>query len=203
MLTDGTELTGKVVFNDNEGIVTIYSGEDSQSFNSRRIVKFEYYDAKTGRHKLFYSLEFKDPETGIKDTDIFEVLKETTAFVVLVRIDRIKTEARKSLLGPRSSPLLVDRSSKQFTQTQTVYFMNPDGDFEPYLRILEKEVDGELLDINQANNRYINADLFKKYTGSYYEALVEYAKQNDLSLKKKADIIYILDKYEEMIRSNN
>lgn len=198
VLTDGTELRGGIVFNDNEGIVTVVDGDDSQSFNARRIVKFDFFDDDHDRYRNFYALEFTDPETGITDPEIFEVLKELPTFVVLSKIDRIQTEARKGLIMPQTSPLLVDRTSRKLTQTQTVYFVNNDGDFEPYVRIVEKEIAGEVLDINETNTFYIDSKLFRKYTGSHYEALVKFAKQNDLSFKRRSDIITLLDEYEKL-----
>lgn len=198
VLTDGTELRGGIVFNDNEGIVTLVDGDDSQSFNARKIVKFDFFDDDYGRHRNFYSLEFTNPETGITDTEIFEVLKELPSFVVLSKIDRIQTEARTGLITPQASPLLVDRTSRKLTQTQTVYFVNNDGDFEPYVRIVEKEIAGEVLDINETNTFYIDSKLFRKYTGNHYEALVKFAKQNDLSFKRRSDILTLLDEYEKL-----
>lgn len=198
VLTNGTELKGQIVFNDNDGVVTVYAGEASHSFYSRRVLKFEFYDDNAARYRLFYSLEYSDPETGFTDMEIFEVLKELNSFAVLVKIDRIRTEARKGLLEPTVSPMLVDRSSKKFMQTQTVFFMNQEGTFEPYLRIVEKEFDGGLLDYNERNTRYIDAGLFRKYTGDHYRALMEYAKANKLSFRRKADIIRILEEYQNI-----
>lgn len=198
VLSDGTHLRGGIVFNDNEGIVTLVNGDDSRSFNARGLVKFDFFDDDYDKHRNFYSLEFTDPETGITNTEIFEVLKELSSFVVLSKIDRIQTEARKGLVMPQTSPLLVDRTSRKVTQTQTIYFVSNDGDFEPYARIVEKEIAGELIDVNEINMFYINSKLFRKYTGSHYDALAKYAKQNDLSFKRRSDIVTLLDEYERL-----
>lgn len=198
VLLDGTELNGGVVFNDNEGVVTLHNGGESQSFNSRDIVKFEFYDSKSDRDKVFYVLEFNDTETGFKDVCFFEVLKEVPEFAVMAKIDRIKTEGRNALLTKRTSPLLLDRRNTMLTQTQTVYFFNGDGEFEPFLKIVDRELSGDLLDINNTKNKYINADLFQKYTGDHFETLVEYARQNKLSFKLKDHLITILDEYEKI-----
>lgn len=198
VLTDGSEAAGQIVFNDNDGIFTVFQGDDSRSFNSRSIVKAEFFDEQAGRNRLFYSLEFDDPETGRKDTEIFEVLKELSSFVVLVKVDRLRTEARKSLLLPQTSPALTDRTGRRSTQTQTIFFMNAEGNFEPYLNIVEKEIGSEFWDNHETNTRMINAGLFKEYTGPYFKTLVEYAKENALSFKRKGDIITILEEYERL-----
>jgi len=198
ILADGTELPGRIVFNDNDGIFTLFNGEASQSFNSRSIAQARFFDREAGRDRLFYSLEYTDPQTGLTDTEFFEVLKELDSFVVLVRIDRLKTVARKSLLTPRTSPMLVDRSARQSVQTQTVFFLDEQGNFEPYMNIVEKEVGDDLWDNNVTNTRIINAGLFKKYTDPYFKTLVEYAKENFLSFKRKSEIITILEEYERL-----
>lgn len=199
LLTDGTERSGRIVFNDNDGVLTVFGDDVSHSFNSRGILKAEFFDPQTNRYRLFYSLEYSDPETGMKDTEFFEVLKQLDSFAVLVRVDRLKTEARKqNLLLPRTSPMLVDRNGRKFTQTQTVFFMNDQGDFEPYLNIVEKEFDRTLWDNNETNTRFVNAGLFKKYTGTHFQTLVEYAKENTLSFKRKVDIVKILEEYERL-----
>ncbi|MEX2233987.1 MAG: hypothetical protein WD824_17610 [Cyclobacteriaceae bacterium] len=77
--------------------------------------------------------------------------------------------------------------------------MNSNGEFEPYLRIVEKEIGGDLLDYNETSNRFINDDLFKEYTGPHFRALADFAKQNKLSFKRKTDIIRILDEYERIV----
>ena len=201
LLNDGTEVSGDIVFNDNDGIVTVYVGDESQSFNARRFVRFEYYDEGAGRRKRFYSLEFDDPETGLRDMQIFEVLKELPSFAVLCRIDRVKTEARRGILEPQGSPLLVDRKNKKFTQTETVYFVSNEGEFRPYLRWVKKEFDGDLLDYNESNTWVLDPGLLEKYTGLHYGTLEEYARANKLKFRRKPDLIKLLDEYALILQN--
>lgn len=198
LLTDGTELRGGIVFNDNEGIVTVVNGNASRSFNSRRIVNFGFSDPASGRYRDFYSLEFEDPDTGMTDSYFFEMLKELKAFAVLARIDRIQTQERNGRFSTPATPLVYERSSKRMAQTETVYFLNSAGAFEPYMQIVEKEIDGSLLDIHEENTFYINSGLFKKYTGEHYDALRKFAKENRLSFKSKKHIVTILEEYERI-----
>lgn len=204
LLTDGTELEGKITFNDNEGIVSLVKEDDSKSFTSRDIVKFEFYNQELGRYKTFYSLEYSDPETGVKDYEFFEVLKELDSFAVLAKIDRIKTVVRSGLASPYLSGMpastTMSRRSNKVIQTQTVFFVSDKGDFEPYLKITEKELQGNLLDWDEKHTHYINGTLFEKYTGRHFKELATYAKEKGLSFKRKTDIILILDKYEEITK---
>jgi hypothetical protein len=199
-LTDGTRLEGGIVFNDNDGLVTVFYGDQSRTFNARRMVKFSFHDPAAKRVRLFYSLELNDPDIGMPDPQIVEILKTLDSFMVVSKIDRIRTETRKGILEPATSPLMVDRDSKKFTQTETVYFVNADGDFQPYLKILQKEFEGDLIDYHESSNRYLDAKLFKRYTGVHYPALVEFARENKLSFKRKSGIIRILDEYERLIK---
>lgn len=200
-LSDGNRLEGDLVFNDNDGILTVFTDGESRSFNARSIARFDFYDDRANRLRVFYSLMFTDPDTGIKDSEIFEILKELESFVVLSKIDRLKTEARKGVLAPRTSPMLVDRDSRKFTQTETVYFLDGEADFLPYLKIVEKEFDWQLIDYNEKSNRLLDADLFPRFTGVHFPELVTYAKENKLSFKRKSDIVRILDEYERIINN--
>lgn len=195
MLADGTHLRGRIVFNDNDGIVTLYNEDKSalRSFNSRDLVRFQFYGREAGRERVFYSMEYDNTVTGLKDMEFFEVLKELDSFVVLVRIERLTTEQRKIVKWANS-----DTARKQ-KQTQIVYFMGADGTLEPYLKMLEKEIGGGLLDWDETRNSFINPDLFEKYTGKHFPALTAYAKENKLSFKNKEHIVTILDQYQQLV----
>lgn len=199
-LADSSVIRGGIVFKDNDGIVTVINGDDSRSFNARGFVKFEYYDEMACRHKRFYSLEFDDPETGLRDMQIFEVMKELPSFAVLCRIDRIKTEVRRGPMEPPASPLLVDRKNKKFTQTETIFIVSSDGDFQAYVRWVKKEIGGDLLDYNENNTWVLDPDLLREYTEPYYSALEDFAKMKKLKFKRKADLIQILDEYERLLQ---
>jgi hypothetical protein len=198
-LNDGATINGRITFNDDAGVVSLREGNDSKSFTTRDVLMFQFLDPESNSHKRFYSLEFTDEETGLTDFCFFEVLKEFKSFVVLAKIDRLKTEARKGILQPKRSPLMVGSSDKKYTQTETIYFMNDQGEFEAYLKIVEKEIQGTLVDVNDTNNKLINAKLFEQYTGIHFRALVDFAKRHDLSFKERKDIITILNEYERLV----
>lgn len=198
VLTDGVEISGQIIFNDKEGIVTVVEGDESKSYNSRSLLKFEFYSRALQRQRVFYSLEYQDPDKGMKDMEFFELLGEFKSFAVLSKIDRIKTEAQRGPVDPVTSPLLVDRRSKKFIHSETIFFVNNQGEFEPYLTIFEKEIGGDLLDINERHEKYKDGDLFEKYAGTKYPILVEYAKQNELSFKNKEHIIILLKEFERL-----
>jgi hypothetical protein len=195
LLADGTELSGEIVFNDTDGIVRLYKNGESRSFTSKNVQKFEFYVKEIGRYRVFYALEFDDPPSGIKEPLFFEILKELKDFIVLMKIERMRATTRNAL-GQEIDPWLTDRSYiihgtsyVHLKQTRIIYFMDSNSKFEPYVKI----------DNNERWNKYIDSSVFKNYTGYHYPALVEYAKNNKLSFKRKDDIIVILDEYERLI----
>lgn len=207
ILIDKSEIVGNVLFNDNEGIVTVQTDDGSRSFNSRKILSFEFFATDSTTRDIFYSLELTDPMTGLTDTEIFEVLKEFSSFAVLLRIERLKT-GRSPVNSPfiRSEPILgsglASQRDLQVFQNETIYFVSISGEFEPYIKMTTTEVDREffdLIDSNRSQSKMINSRLFKKYTGQYFKSLTNYAKENKYSFKEKDDIIKILDEYERLI----
>ena len=199
VLIDGAEITGNIVFNDNEGIVIVHVDDnDTKSFNARRMASFQFYASDLNRLRRFYCIDFTDPDTGMKGTEIFEVLKELSAFAVLSKIDRLNSETPKNIIGKYKPKALTDRKDLTIVQTETVYFVNSDGLFEPYLKLKEKEMDSDLVDGHGKQRKLIEGDLFERYTGAKFYALTDYAKQNKLSFKRKEDIIKILNEYERL-----
>lgn len=200
VLTDGEEITGNIIFNDNDGIVIVrLDDNETKSFNARRLTSFQFYANNLGRLRSFYCMEFPNPETGIKNVEFFEVLKEFDAFAVLSKIDRLKTVTPFNLAGKRKPKVATDRKDLKIVQTETVYFVSSDGQFNPYLKIEILETDGDIVDGHGKKKRIIEADLFEKYTTEHFAELNSYARQNKLSFKDKEDIVKILDEYERLI----
>jgi hypothetical protein len=198
VLIDGSEIKGNIVFNDNDGIVTVCTNDnDRRSFNAKRLVSFQFYVSDLSRVRNFYCMEFPDPKTGMKTTEIFEVLKELGTFAVLSKIDRLKTQRSGS--SDHYPGTISDRQEVRAIQTETVYFVNSDGLFEPYLGFEVREREGEILDTHRKSKWFIESGLFKKYTAQHYDALSDYAKQNKLSFKDKEDIVKILNEYERLV----
>jgi hypothetical protein len=195
-LTDGTELTGTIVFNDNDGSVTFQRDDESRSFNARTLLGFEFYDRQSLRTRRFYSMQFDNPETGVIEPNIFEVLKEFDSFAVLSGFSRIKATGSSNSMGMLSTA--NGKNSLTLEQFETIYFVTTDGKLEPYLVIIERERSGDFLDYNTKRNKFVRPELFKKYTGEHFKSLTTYAKANDLSFKRKSDLIEILNEFERL-----
>lgn len=200
VLIDGSEITGKIVFNDNDGIVIVHVDDnDTKSFNAKRLTSFEFYVSDLNRLRRFYCMEFPDPETGLKNVEFFEVLKEFESFAVLSKIDRLTSVTPFNIAGTHQPKSVTDRKDLKIAQTETIYFVNSDGLFEPYLGLEIQERDGDIVDTHGKRKWLIKSALFKKYTDQHYDVLADYAKQNKLSFKDKEDIIKILNEYERLI----
>ncbi|HTG55332.1 MAG TPA: hypothetical protein VL943_03630 [Niabella sp.] len=200
VLTDGAEIKGNVIFNDNDGIVIVrLDNHETKSFNAKRLTSFQFYASDLGRLRSFYCMEFPDSETGIKNVEFFEVLKEFNAFAVLSKIDRLKTVTPFNLAGKHKPKAIADRKDLKIVQTETVYFVNRDGQFDPYLKLEILETDGDIVDGHGKKKRVIEADVFEKYTTAHFAELNSFAGQNKLSFKDKEDIVKILDEYERLI----
>jgi hypothetical protein len=200
-LGDGTVIKGQISFNDNTGIVSVKQDEDNvRYFTAKNVASFYFYDQKAMRDRNFYVMEYTEPDEGVSRYCFFEVLKEFKSFAVLAKIDPIATKVtgRAKLAQPNAN-----RPQKQVvaTQTETIFFMTDQGDIQPYLKIIEKEVEGEWWDSNRTKNQFVNKDLFEKFTRAFYKDLVAFAEEHQLSFKRKSDLVKILDHYQELLEN--
>lgn len=202
-LLDRSELIGDIVFNDNDGIVTLISGNEPRAFNAKNILSFEFFKHDSVERQLYYALEFLNPEDGIMDSYFFEVLKELPTFAVVMKIERIKTQNKQHiLLKARAGPALGKNNQIRVEQDRVVYFMNMEGEFDPYLKIREIERNKAIFDVGDFNwkdAKFINANLFQKYTGKHFDSLSEFARQNEYSFKNRDDLIKLLNEYERLV----
>src|SRR6188472_87509 len=74
VLADGTQLKGMLKYNDRVGLLAYEDGAgENRSFTARTIATFDYMDEKVNRRRVFYSLEYGDPERqGAKRAYLFE-----------------------------------------------------------------------------------------------------------------------------------
>lgn len=200
-LFDGSKVLGEVTFNDNDGIVTVKTGDDeTKSFNAKKIIAFEFLDDLTLRNRSFLVIDYADPGTGQSGFSFFEVLGEFETFAIVSRIDRVKAEPEQPLLGPYTSPALTDRSSTRTvtSQTETIFFLNAQGDFQPYIKTVKREFERLLVDSKQDKNSFVDRDLLEEYTGEHYIALRNFIKENKLKLKVKEDLLRVIEEYKRL-----
>jgi hypothetical protein len=198
---EGEELHGLIWYNDNDGMVVFSDSVETHSLTPRRVTSFQFSEKESGRLKVFRSLNYHDADTGSDGYVFFEVLKELPSFIVLAKMDRLKVEPRQSWGKPYSSPRLMQHPQNRpmrFSQTQTIFFLGEKGVIEPYLNIVETE-DERIVFTGQTKSKFVNEDLLKQYTGRNYLQMEQRAKENNLSFKKKDDLLKILDYYEQLV----
>lgn len=199
-LIDGSKLEGEVNFNDNDGIVAFRSDDEVNYYNSKNITGFEFIDPNTQRNRFYFVMEYNDPRVGIPKFCFFEVLKEFKSFAVLAKIDPIAADVQRPMGIPTNKAMSSKSNNNMVaTQVETIYFMSEDGNLEPYIEIIEKETEKSLVDYNRTRYRFLDEDLFERYTRPFYKELVEYAEAKYLTFKKKSDVIALLDHYQHLL----
>jgi len=203
MTADGTALHGALKFNDKTGLVAYESGSVSETFSAQSVAGFEFFDEASDKQRIFYSFAYNEGSKDVKRFFFFEVLKELKTFAVLSRVDPIEvsdaSRGAMPLLSPAGTLMVFGSSSSanEISQTETIYFMSPDGKIDPYVKTIERDVDW-VIDYSRTKNRYLDEGLLKVYTQSEYDSLVKFAKDNKLDFSRKNDLIKVLEQYQEL-----
>lgn len=206
VLPDRTKLSGYLVFNDNDGIVTFRNNAGQRSFSAKTIQSFEFEDHNTNTQRSFYALEFYDNEAGKTSVDFFEVLKEFESFAVLVRLHRLEAKKAVPITTAYFTTAGVQHTGeprRTISQSKTIYFVSSDGNFQPYSRVTVREAPDDLLIRNSQNFDILNGDLIEKYTGPYYVGLKKFAKERKLKFNRQDDLLIILNEYEAVLNKQS
>jgi hypothetical protein len=206
LLTNNTEITGMVKYNDREGILSYYDGDNTRVFGPRSVMGFEFFDEEQKRQRVFYTLDWG--EEGAKKPLIFEVLREFKTFAVLVKFDPVQAEFRSSgwvqpnySTGTQGS---YGGGRTVISQTETVYLMGTDGELQAYFRSTVEQNGMRSLFTgkdDRISNEVIDRDLLEKYIGTdLYAKLTAYAKENDLKFKTQEDLLKILDYHKDLLK---
>ncbi len=196
---DDEIVKGKLIFNDNLGIVTVEADGESRSFTSKKAMSFEFEDMNLGRHRVFQVLDHTDKFTGFTNLAFFEILAEFKSFAVLSKIDPVEVKAQKGILPRVSTTMVGSDHTKVAFQTETIFIMNETGANEPYLELTEKEIEGVYFDTRSNRKKFIDRNLLEEYTGTLYAELEIFASANNLRFNVKEELIKILDYYRSLI----
>jgi hypothetical protein len=206
LLSDNSQITGMVKYNDREGILSYYDGDNKRVFGPRSVLGFEFFDEEHQRQRVFYTLDYGIE--GSKKPLIFEVLREFKTFAVLVKFDPVQSEYRTSTWSnPNTgynSPGGSGGGRTVLSQTETVYFMGTDGEVEPYFQNTVEQNGMRSIFTgkdDRVKSKVIDRDLLEKYTGpELYAKMTAYAKENDLKFKTQEDLLKILDHSKELLK---
>jgi hypothetical protein len=201
VLTDGTQLKGMLKYNDRVGLLAYEDGAgDNRSFTARTIVTFEYLDEKVNRRRVFYSLEYGDPERqGSKREYMFELLKEFDDFAVLSRFDAMDI---RQVVAPVSFTSMPATSSPRtiIDLAETVYILTPEGEIEPIFRLSEFLSDGGVFDSERKKKKIVDRMLMPYFNDDAYTEMMAYVDREELDIWEKEDFIKALGYYKETLQ---
>ena len=200
LTNDGTELKGLLRYEDNANILHFQDGTASHAYTSRSVTGFEFTDAVTGKQRVFYTLQAIEMNTDIERPLFFEFIREFENFTVFSRMDPVAIEkkTRSSATNPMEATFWwSDQTSTRvvISQSETIYFMDKNGVIKPYLQIPEREVPGAFVDYTKVKNKVLDDELLEDLTAPLYDRVKECADKNKLSLKRKTDLLAILECY--------
>jgi hypothetical protein len=205
LLNSGKEIEGLIKYNDKNDIVSIENGRNSKSFTARHVNAFEFFDEVEKRQRVFYSVEVEDKINNVKRPLFFEVLVDSKEFALISKIAPIRVERKEY-----STPAIFNPATGSFTagryygypatisHTETLFLFSKEGEMRPILEIKEKEIDGMFFDRSVVKNRILDDEVLKRFTTHHYKELVNYARENSLSIKEKNDLITLLKYYNSI-----
>jgi hypothetical protein len=198
LTADGRELKGSIKYNEKLGVVDFEDGDDAKSFNPRAVTAFEFFDEVLQKQRIFYSLEYTDPEKGSRAPFFFEVLKDFQSFLILSKVDPVKIKERSTTPSGPGMPTHYNTMT-EITQVETIYFLDEDEKILPYIQVKRKVVDSDLRDSEKNKKSFVDKDLLANYfTDEEILQMKEYAEKNDLDFRAKDDFLKILDFCEEL-----
>jgi hypothetical protein len=203
MTNEGEELKGLVWYNDNNGVLSFRDGSQARVFTARSVSGFEVFDENQRKQRLYFSLEYDDPDyqSGVRPY-FFEVVKDFKSFAVLAKSNPVEIQTKSNNSGyytPTPGMIAPGGNYTEVSQTETIFFLNGKGKIEPYLKVVKKEFLGRYFwDETREKNKLVDPSLLSEYISKpVYEKLEAYAKANDLKFRNKEDFLQILEYYAQ------
>lgn len=191
-LHDGTKMKGQVRFNEVSKIVSFKENTkslDSKSFKEGKVFSLLLIDS-LGKKRSFYSFPFE------KEILLFEVLKEFKEWAVLARkgmVDAI--EGKNDMISTPYGPAKNNRTL--LAQEENIFAIDNEGHIEKFQTTLQLEKDG-VFDYSRDKSK-IDKKILKKFMRVNFDEVENFATQNKLNLKKRDDLIVVLDYYETLV----
>lgn len=200
VLTDGTQLSGMLKYNDRVGLLTFEDGTgDNRTFTARTLSTFEYLDERVSRKRVFYSIEYGDPERqGSKRSFVFELLQEFDDYALLSRFDPMDV---RQVVAPVSFTSMPATSSPRtiIDLAETVYILTPEGDIQPIFRLSEFITDGGVFDSERKKRKIIDRMLMPYFNDEAYVEMMDFVDEEKMDIWEKEDFIKALSHYKETL----
>ncbi len=211
-LTDGTIKKGEIATNLAANVVQVKvdsEGGKQYAYTSANVNYFKAFDDKAERERIFYSLPYTDEYNGHDGLLFFELIKDADDFALLSRYQFKKVEnSGYQLTGPTIANigggagrnLETSSNDPSFRQSRveytTFFFINKDGEILPYGEVKGYENEGSLVKINFRNTLDKNA--LREVLGEDYDACMQFAKNENLNVKKIKDLVVVMDYYDSL-----
>jgi len=168
--------------------------EEETPFAEMAIVSMRYYDNNISKTREFYTWNVIDEGNTIQGPALYEVIMVTKNFVVLSRkfgvLPTQGSHARQDDLN--SNKIEYDKVEK--------IFLAKEGASAALLSLapLENEKPKSPLLVEP----FFDSEVMKKYTGSHWRQVKSFVKENQLNLKRKADLMEALTYYQQIEKVN-
>lgn len=209
MLSNGKTMTGLIKYNDKTDIVCIENAKESKAFTARQVTSFRFLDEVEGKQRAFFSVEVKDQINDIKRPLFFELLVDSKDFALISKIAPIKIDRKEYATPAMFNPATGSFSSGRYygypttiSQTETLFILTRNNGIKPLLQIKEKDIDGMFRDRTITKRKLIDESALKEHTSPYYKQLLSYAEKNELNLRKKEDLISLIQYFNSLQQSS-
>lgn len=209
-LTKGVTLKGVVRYNSKTGLLAFDSGKELKVLTPRSVLSFEYYDAIRQSQRKFYSLEVEDAK-GIKKPQFFEVLKELKTFALISTENPMELKKKQTWDPLYSSFFSTGYDGSSYvtktiaSQVEIIYLIDLEGDINPYLILSNEELPRTFSNDTKTKikSKVVGEEHLKGLTTPHYTELKTYAKKMKLKFEDKAELLRILEHYEQLVFTEN
>ncbi len=130
----------------------------------------------------------------------FEILVECKTFALLSTVGQlhVKTSQGKPASTSPAGGTMFGSSSTTYSQMEVLLIFDVDGIVTTLLTITNSETDGLIFDESKTKTKKLDKSAIEKYTSPFFDQLKEFAKERDLSFKKRDDLVQILEYYKSI-----
>ena len=206
-LDNGEIIEGELSFYSTEktGLLQINTGRKILSFDANQIISFNFYDERLEMHRRFYSLPYKVPEKNYDIMLFFETTYEGQHISVLSKTV-FRSETRTTNYNPYRyrgyyiptwyNDPYMPRSVSVMVPYETLYLVTPESSIESY---------SEPTPLASHRIRYRKADydLLLSMMKDKRGAVEKYVDSNKLDPRQKADLIRIVQYYNDLKQKAN
>ena len=206
-LDNGQVIEGELSFYSNEktGLLQINTGNKILSFDANQIISFNFFDSRLEMHRRFYSLPYKVPGQNYDIMLFFETTYEGQHISVLSKTI-FRSEARSTNYNPYRyrgyyiptwyNDPYMPRTVSVMVPYETLYLVTPQSSIESY---------SEPTPLTSHRTRYRKADyeLLLSMMKDKRGAVEKFVDTNKLDPRQKADLIRIVQYYNELKEQAN